>query len=107
MYLFIDTVQKEEVKAGDPVVVKFDSSFGLVGAFGIGGELFGYLASTQPEGCVDPWQVYARIGNNRIIARAAVILPHGLLLASDSPLLCPPTTVTRVEKAGYGLCVPV
>ena len=105
MYLLIDTVQKEEVKAGDPVVIKYDSTFGLVGAFGIGGELYGYLAAEQPDGCVDTWQVYARIGNNRIIARAAVILPHGLLLASESPLLTPPVAVERMEKAGYGLMV--
>ena len=107
MYLLIGTVQKEDVKAGDPVVVKFDTTVGIVGAFGIGGELYGYLAPTQPDGCVDPWQVYARIGNNRIIARAAVILPHGLLLSTDSPLLSAPVEVRRVEKAGYGLCVRV
>ena len=105
MYLMIDTLQKEDVKAGDPVVIKLDRAFGLVGAFGIGGETYGYLAAEQPEGCVDPWLVYARIGNNRIIARAAVVLPRGLLLHTESPLLCPPVQVQRVEKAGYGLCV--
>ena len=107
MYLLFGTVQKEEVKAGDPVVVKFDSTLGLVGAFGIGGELYGYLAPEQPDGCVDPWQVYARIGSYRIIARAAVVLPQAILLSSDSPLLSEPTEVRRVEKAGYGLCIPV
>lgn len=105
MYLLIDTIQKENVKAGDPVVVKFDSAFGLVGAFGIGGESYGYLSAEQPDGCVDPWHVYARIGNNRIIARAAVVLPHGILLHSESSVLCAPVMTTRVEKAGYGLCV--
>ncbi|MDE7395692.1 MAG: hypothetical protein K2M95_06215 [Clostridiales bacterium] len=105
MYLLIDTMQKENVRAGDPVVVKFDRALGLVGAFGIGGESYGYLAAEQPDGCLDPWSVYARIGDNRIIARAAVVLPHGILLHSESSVLSAPVAVARVEKAGYGLCV--
>lgn len=105
MFVMIRTIGEENVKPGDPVVLKYDSPFGRIGAFDIGGEVYGYLAEGQPSGCVDDWTMYSRIGNRRIIARAAVIMDGALLVSFDTPGFAPEREVKYIERAGYGMLV--
>lgn len=103
MFAMISTIGKEDVMSGDPVIIKYDAEFGRIGAFAIGGRPYGFLTENQPEGCVDDWTMYSRIGNRRIIARAAVVMNGGLLLSFDNPVFETERDYVRVEKAGYGL----
>lgn len=105
MYVMIRMIGKEDICPGDPVVLKYDTQFGKVGAFGMGGNVYGYLCAQAPAGCLDEWSVYARIGDNRIIAKAAVVFDGGLLLYTDSPVLRTDMGFVRVEKEGYGILV--
>lgn len=107
MFVYVHTMGTEQPKPGDPVVLKYDTAFGRIGAFGIDGSAYGYLAERQPSGCVDDWVLYSRIGDRRILAKAAVVPEGGLLLCFDSPVFADETPYVRVEKAGYGLLVRV
>lgn len=49
MYIMIRTLGKESVQAGEPVVIRYDTPFGRVGAFGVGGRLLGYVDEGAPE----------------------------------------------------------
>ncbi|MDE6398262.1 MAG: hypothetical protein K2L51_02980, partial [Clostridiales bacterium] len=69
-------------------------------------ESYGFLCERQPEGCVDECTMYARIGDNRILGRAAVVLNGGLLINFDSPVFASAPQYTRIERAGYGMLVP-
>lgn len=106
MYLMIRTLGMENVNPGDPVLVKYDAEFGRIGAFDMGGCLLGYLGEHAPSGCLDEWTVCSRIGDSRIIARAAVIMDGAMLLSTDSPVLVRNTGYSRIEREGYGILVP-
>lgn len=101
MYIGISTLNV--VKAGEVLVLKVDRSFGLVGAYDIGGALIGYVSETQPEGCMDVWEIYAAIGDNRVLTTAAVALGNTVILYTDSRVFRKAPTVTRIEREGYGL----
>ena len=105
MFAMIRTVGKENIRPSDPVVLKFDREYGRIAAFGIGGEAYGFLCERQPSGCVDECTMYARIGDWRILGRAAVVLDGELLVSFDTPAFATPTQYVRVEKAGYGMLV--
>lgn len=105
MYAMINTIGTAQVKPGDPVILKYDSQFGKVGAFAIDGYMHGFLSEGQPAGCVDEWTVYSHIGCFRVIARAAVVMDGKLLLQTDSPLFAHEEKYARVERAGYGMLV--
>ncbi len=103
MFVMIRTIGTENVKPGEPVVIKYDCQFGRVGAFGIDGKAYGFACDVQPAGCVDSWTLYSRIGDRRVIARAAVIMDGGLLLGFDNALFDNRAEYARVEIAGYGV----
>lgn len=105
MFVMIGLVKKEQIVPGDPVILKYDSQFGRVGAFGIDGRLYGYMTDATPEGCLSEWWVCSRISDRRIIAKAAVVWDNGLLLQTDNQALAAPLEYVRVEKAGYGMLV--
>lgn len=102
MYIGISTLNS--VKAGEVLVLKVDRAFGLVGAYDIGGALIGYVAESQPEGCLDVWSIYASIGDNRILTTAAVALGNTVILVTDSPVFAAARPrYERIEREGYGL----
>ncbi len=105
MYIMIRTLGKESVQAGEPVVIRYDTPFGRVGAFDVGGRLLGYVDEGAPEGCLDAWRIYARIGNRRVIANTAVVFDGAILLFTDSAVFGEEKTFVRVEKEGYGILV--
>ena len=105
MFAMIRTIGTENVLPGDPVILKYDAGFSRIGAYSVGGEAYGFLSERQPSGCVDDWTMYSRIGNRRIIARAAVIMDGGLLVSFDTPLFSHEQNYVRVERAGYGILV--
>ncbi len=105
MFAMIRTIGTENVLPGDPVVLKYDNGFSRIGAYSVGGDAYGFLCENQPAGCVDDWTMYSRIGNRRIIARAAVIMDGGLLVSFDTPLFASEQNYVRVESAGYGMLV--
>ena len=82
MFAMIRTIGTENVLPGDPVVLKYDNGFSRIGAYSVGGDAYGFLCENQPAGCVDDWTMYSRIGNRRIIARAAVIWCRSTLRCS-------------------------
>ena len=86
MYIVVNTIGMENVKMGDPIVVKYDSEMGRIGAFGIDGNVYGYLRDAQPYGCVDGWTMYSRIGDKRIIARAYSVEDGSMVLAFENPI---------------------
>ncbi len=106
MYIMIRTIGTENVRPEEPVVLKYDTQFGKVGAFDMGGGSLGYLDEEAPQGCMDAWAVYSRIGDNRIIARVAVVMNGAMLLFSDSPVLARTQRYVRIEREGYGILVP-
>ena len=106
MFAWIRTVGTENIGAGEPVVLRFDTEYGRIAAFGIGGDSYGFLCERQPEGCVDECTMYARIGDRRVLGRAAVVFDGGLLVNFDSPVFASAPQYVRVEKAGYGMLVP-
>ena len=67
-------------------VIKYDSEFGRIGAFGIDGRIYGYMRDVQPLWCVDGWTMYSRIADRRIIARAAEVKNGLLVLDFDTPV---------------------
>lgn len=99
MYIAVSTLG--EVKAGEILVLKVDRGFGLVGAYGIDGALVGYVAESQPDGCLDVWKIYASIGDNRVLATAAVVLGQNVVLTTDSSVFKREFSTERVERAGY------
>lgn len=102
MFITVSTLGK--VKCGEPLVMKADRHFGQVGVYGIDGELIGYVANTQPDGCVDCWTVMSRIMDNRILCSGAVSFDRTLIVTTDSALLkTDGGGYTRTEKCGYGL----
>ncbi len=105
MFAMIRTIGTENVLPGDPVVLKYDNGFSRIGAYSVGGDAYGFLCENQPAGCGDDWTMYSRIGNRRIIARAAVIMDGGLLVSFDTPLFASEQNYVRVERAGYGMLV--
>ncbi len=105
MYLWIETLQTERVRPGDPVVLKFDNEFRRVVAQEIGGNTLGFVREDQPNGCADGAALHTDIGNRRVIASCEVILPNGVLLRSESPVLQDHVSYVRVEKAGYAFMV--
>lgn len=86
MFVAVDTIGTENLMAGEPVVIKYDSEFGRIGAFGIDGRIYGYMRDVQPLWCVDGWTVYSRIADRRIIARAAEVKNGLLVLDFDTPV---------------------
>ena len=100
MYIVVNTIGVENVKAGEPVVVKYDGEMGRIGAFGIDGSIFGYLRDSQPYGCVDGWTMYSRIGDRRIIARAQNVGDGSMLLVFENPAF--KVGNYRVEYAAQG-----
>lgn len=107
MFALIATIGKENIVPGDPVVLKYDAPFGRIGAFDIGGETYGYICERQPQGCVDETTLYARIGDYRILARAAVVFEGGLLVSFDTPAFAPVVRYEHTERAGYGMLAVV
>lgn len=101
MYIGISTLNV--VKAGEVLVLKVDRSFGLVGAYDIGGALIGYVSESQPDGCLDIWQIYAAIGDNRVLCTAAVSLGNNVILYTESKVFRREPAVERIEREGYGL----
>ena len=99
MYISVSTLS--EVNAGEILVLKVDRAFGLVGAYGIDGNLIGYVAERQPDGCLDVWRIYAAIGDNRVLATAAVVFGNTVVLVTDSAVFKRPPVTERVERAGY------
>ncbi len=99
MYIAISTLN--EVRAGEILVLKVDRGFGLVGAYGIDGALVGYVAESQPDGCLDVWKIYSAIGDNRVLATAAVVLGQSVVLTTDSSVFRREYATERVERAGY------
>lgn len=106
MYAIINTVSKEKVNIGDPVVLKFDCQTGRIAAFDIDGTVYGFLSENQPLGCVDVNKLYATIGGYRFIARAASVSNGSLILSFDTPMQSS-VQYRRVEQQGYGILVPV
>ena len=101
MYIAVSTLN--EVRAGEILVLKVDRSFGLVGAYGIDGALVGYVAESQPNGCLDVWKIYAAIGDNRVLATAAVVLGQSVVLTTDSAVFKREYRTERIERAGCGV----
>ena len=106
MYAIINTVAKEKVNIGDPVVIKFDCQTGRIAAFDIDGTVYGFLSDNQPLGCVDANKMYRTIGNYRYIARAASVTDGCMILSLDTPAQFT-AEYRRIEKQGYGILVPV
>ena len=107
MFAMIRTIGTENVCPDEPVVLRFDREYGRIAAFGIGGEAYGFLCEKQPSGCVSEYAMYTRIGDRRILAKAAVVMEGGLLVSFDSPVFAAAPQYARVEKAGYGWLVSV
>lgn len=103
MYAMIVTVGKENVCPGDPVVLKYDAEYGRIAAFGVGGESYGFLCDRQPDGCVNGYAMYSRIGDWRVLARAAVVMDGAMLLSFDAPWLSDNVRYVREEREGYGI----
>ena len=52
---------------------------------------------------MDVWEIYAAIGDNRVLTTAAVALGNTVILHTDSRVFQKAPTVTRIEREGYGL----
>lgn len=103
MYLTINTLGNEKVRAGEIVVLKEDRKFGQVGAFMVGGGAIGYAAGAQPEGCLDIWTVWTKIKDNRILCKVAIVLPGAIILHTDSKVFDVKEPLKYVQKEGYGI----
>lgn len=103
MYVYVSCLRP--VPAGDVLVLKCDRQMGEIGAYGIDGTLVGYAAATQPDGCIDSWTLFNRIGNNRVLCKAAVAMQNVLILYTDSAVFAERECYERVEKEGYGMLV--
>ena len=106
MFVMAGTIGKENLKPDEPVVIKYDTQFGKIGVYTIGGELLGFLYEEQPDGCVNERIMYSRIKDYRIIARASVIMNGAILLSFDTPMFREKSEYMRTEKAGYGILLP-
>lgn len=102
MFIAVSTLGK--VKCGEPLIMKADCKFGQIGVYEIGGELVGYVANAQPDGCVDCWTIMSKIMDNRILCSGAVSFENTLIVTTDSALLKSAVgEYRRVEKGGYGM----
>lgn len=90
------------VKAGDVLILKVDRQMGEVGAYEIGGGLIGYASVSQPDGCLDAWTLFSRIGDSRVLCKAAVSMQNTVILYTESKVFEAPERYERVEKEGYG-----
>ena len=105
MYMTFSTIAKARVAAGEPMVVKYDNRFGRVGIYDVGGELHGYFADRQPDGCIDDWTVYSQIGDNRVLGRAAVIMDGVIIFQTNTEVFDLRRDFVPMAGHGYGTYV--
>ena len=105
MNILLDAIQ--EVSIDEPLVIRSDN-LGGIGVYAISGELVGYLAGSQPEGCIDYFTIASSLFSNRVLCKVAIKCGRNVFLSTESKLLriaTMPKTLHRVEIEGYGMMV--